>query len=900
MPSPLVRTKLYVPQARRDLVPRPRLAERLGGSSQPRLTLISGPAGFGKTTLLATWVEAATAAGHRVAWVSLEETEREPASFWTYVATALDDAVPGVGAGVLPVLQSPQPPMESVLATLLNELGAVDEGVDLVLDDYHLADGEAIAADVGFLLDHLPPQVHLVISTRADPALPLARLRARGELVELRAADLRFTLDEVAAYLNDVVGLDLAAEDVAALEGRTEGWIAALQLAALSLQGREDATGFIAGFAGDDRYVVDYLVEEVLVRQPKTVRAFLLDTSILERLSGPLCDAVTGLGDAKSVLELLERVNLFVVPLDDSRHWYRYHHLFADVLRTHLHEERPGDVAGLHGRAADWYAASGEPVPAVRHAIASGDVGHTADLIERSIIGVLRDRQESTARSWIGAIPEDVVQQRPVLAVGFIGALMSSGDFANVERRLDDVEAVLADPPADVVVLDEAERARLPGAIQTYRAALALVGGDPDATVEHADRAIATAAPGDDLTVSAAAALSGLAWWGRGDLEAAHRGYSVAVQGLERAGNISDVLGCSVTLGDLRQTQGRLGDARRTYEDALRLAAAHEVDGPLRGTADMVVGLCQVALERDELAAATSYLARLDSLGEHNGLPQNPYRSRVAHAGLRRAEGDLAGAVGLLDEAERVYVGDFSPNVRPVPAQRARMFVAQRRLDEALAWAREQHLEPDDDLHYIREYEHITLARILMHQENAGRAARGLLDRLGYAAEEGGRSGSLIEILTLQALAHHAEHGRHDVPGAVEPLDQALRLAEPEGYVRVFVGEGAPMAALLEAVARRNPSWAYPRRLIDAFDRQSEPAVPVDQGLVDPLSARELDVLRLLATDLGGPAIARELAVSLNTVRTHTKNVYAKFGVNSRRAAVTRAGELGLLSRAPR
>ncbi len=836
MPSPVVRTKLFVPQARRGLVPRPRLADRLGGSAPPRLTLISGPAGFGKTTLLTSWVEAASAAGRRVAWVSLDETEQEPAAFWTYVATALDSAVPGVGAGVLPVLQSPHPPMESVLATLLNDLGAAAEGVDLVLDDYHLADGDAIASDVAFLLEHLPPRVHLVISTRADPALPLARLRARGELVEVRAADLRFTLDEVAAYLNDVIGLDLAAADIAALEGRTEGWIAAIQLAALSLQGREDASGFIAGFAGDDRYVVDYLVEEVLGRQADDVRTFLLDTSILDRLSGPLCDAVTGSGESKTVLASLERANLFVVALDDSRQWYRYHHLFADVLRAHLLEERPDVVAGLHGRAADWYAAAGEPVPAVRHAIASGDVEHTADLIERSIVGVLRERQESTARGWIETIPDDVVQRRPVLAVGFIGALMSSGDFANVERRLDDVEAVLAEPPTDLVVLDEAELARLPGAIQTYRAALALIGGDIDATVEHADRALAAAAPGDDLTISAASALAGLAWWGRGDLEAAHRGYSVAVQGLERAGNISDVLGCSVTLGDLRQTQGRLGDARRTYEDALRLAADHEVDGPLRGTSDMVVGLCQVALERDDLAAATSYLTRVDALGEHNGLPQNPYRSRVARARLLQAEGDLAGAVALLDEAERVYVGDFSPNVRPVPAQRARVLVAQGRIDEAFAWAREQQVGPDDDLSYLREYEHVTLARILMHQANAGRAARGLLDRLGYAAEEGGRSGSLIEILALQSLAHHAEHGRHDVPGAVEPLDRALRLAEPEGYVRVFVGEGAPMAVLLEAVSRRDPSWAYPRRLLDAFDRRREPAGPAEQGLVDPLS----------------------------------------------------------------
>jgi LuxR family maltose regulon positive regulatory protein len=364
------------------------------------------------------------------------------------------------------------------------------------------------------------------------------------------------------------------------------------------------------------------------------------------------------------------------------------------------------------------------------------------------------------------------------------------------------------------------------------------------------------------------------------------------------------VLGCSITLGDLRITQGRLGDARRTYEDALRLAAAHEVGGPLRGTADMEVGLSQIAFERDDLAATAAHLRRVDELGEHLGLPQFPYRWRVARARLHEAESDLAGALALLEEAQRVYVGDFSPNVRPVAAQRARVLVAQGRLADALEWAREQHLAPDDDLAYVREYEHVTLARILMHQHAAEgsaealRAAHGLLDRLRLAAEEGRRAGTLIEILTLQALVHHAQHGRHDVPGALVPLERALRLAEPEGYVRVFVGEGAPMAALLEAVVRHDPSWRYPRRLLDAFHRT--PAPPLDQGLAEPLSARELDVLRLLATDLDGPGIARELVVSLNTVRTHTKNIYAKLGVNSRRAAVSRAGELRLLARSPR
>ncbi|MGA8247100.1 MAG: helix-turn-helix transcriptional regulator, partial [Nocardioides sp.] len=359
MPTPLVRTKLYIPKVRRDLVPRPRLtdrlSDRLSGAAHPRLTLVSAPPGFGKTTLLATWV-AGLATDRPVAWVSLEESERQAESFWTYVVTALDAVAPGVGAGVLPLLGTPEPPIATILATVLNELSALSSGLELVLDDYHLADGPEIAADVAYLLEHLPGQVHLVISTRADPTLPLARLRARGELVEVRAADLRFTHDEVAAYLNEVIGLDLRAADVAALEGRTEGWIAALQLAALSLRGRDDVAGFIAGFAGDDRYVVDYLVEEVLRRQPDAVRTFLLGSSILDRLSGSLCDAVTGGTDGRAVLELLERSNLFVVPLDDQRQWYRYHHLFADVLRARLQEERPDEVAELHRRAARWYA----------------------------------------------------------------------------------------------------------------------------------------------------------------------------------------------------------------------------------------------------------------------------------------------------------------------------------------------------------------------------------------------------------------------------------------------------------------------------------------------------------------------------------------------------------------
>ena len=341
MAGPLLETKLHVPRRRRGLVARPRLSERLSRGAESTLTLVSAPAGFGKTTLLAEWLAAAAAEGRSAAWLSLDQRDNDPALFWTYLVAALRTAAPGVGAGALSLLQSPQPPIEAVLATLLNDLSASSDDVVLVLDDYHVIDARDVQDGMAFLLEHLPPQMHLVIASRADPALPLARLRGRGELVEIRAADLRFTPDEAAAYLNEVMGLVLTAQDVAALEGRTEGWIAALQLAALSMQGRDDIAGFIAGFAGDDRYIVDYLVEEVLQRQPDNVRSFLLQTSILGRLSGPLCDAVTGQDGGKAMLAALDRGNLFLVPLDDRRQWYRYQHLFADVLRAHLLDEQP-------------------------------------------------------------------------------------------------------------------------------------------------------------------------------------------------------------------------------------------------------------------------------------------------------------------------------------------------------------------------------------------------------------------------------------------------------------------------------------------------------------------------------------------------------------------------------
>ena len=448
MPIALLETKLYVPRSRGGLVLRPRLSERLDRGTASKLVLVSAPAGFGKTTLLAEWLAArpAARAGERLAaWLSLDRSDNDPAAFWAYVIAALRTVASGVGESALALLGEPQPPpIETVLTTLLNDLGAVAGEIVLVLDDYHVIDARDVRDGMAFLLDHLPPWLHLVIASRADPALPLARMRARGELSEIRAAELRFTAEEAAAYLNETMGLQLTPQDVAALEGRTEGWIAALQLAALSMQGRDDVASFIAGFAGDDRYVVDYLAEEVLARQPDRVQAFLLQTSILGRLSGPLCDAVTGQGGGKGMLEELDRKNLFLVSLDDRRRWYRYHHLFADVLQARLLDEQPGQVPDLHRRASEWHEHNGELSEAVGHALAAGDFGRAAGLVELASPGMRRTRQEAKLRAWLEVLPDEVVLARPVLSVNFAGVLLMGGELEGVEDRLRDAERWLA------------------------------------------------------------------------------------------------------------------------------------------------------------------------------------------------------------------------------------------------------------------------------------------------------------------------------------------------------------------------------------------------------------------------------------------------------------------------
>ncbi|MCW2682112.1 MAG: ATP-dependent transcriptional regulator, MalT-like, LuxR family [Blastococcus sp.] len=903
MAGPLLETKLHVPRARRGLVARSRLDERLRRGTDSALTLVSAPAGFGKTTVLTEWLATTPADGRSVAWLSLDPRDNDPAVFWTYLVAALQAVEPAIGVSARSLLQSPHAPSEAVLESLLNDLSGFSGDLVLVLDDYHVIEAREVQDGMAFLLDHLPPQVHLVIATRADPSLPLARLRGRGDLVEVRVADLRFTADEAAAYLSEVMGLQLATGDVEVLAGRTEGWIAALQLAALSLQGREDVAGFIAGFAGDDRYIVDYLVEEVLQRQPDLVRNFLLQTSVLGRLSGALCDAVTGQDDGKAMLEALDRANLFLVALDDRRQWYRYHHLFADVLRARLLDEQPERVRDLHLRASAWCEHNGARSEAVEHALSAGDLERAAALIELAIPALRQARQEATLRRWLEALPDELFRTRPVLTIGYVGSLMSRGDLQGVEERLEDAERWLdaADraPVGGMVVEDPAGYRALPSSIAMYRAGLALMLGDVGATMTYARRALDLAGEDDHLARGAPAALLGLAYWTGGHLDEARRCYAAAMASLATAGYHSDVLGGALVLADIAMAQGRLREAMTIFERGLQRAG--QADPPLRGAADMHVGISLLLCERDDLDGALRHLLSSRELGEHAGLPQNRYRWRVAMARIRAAEGDPGAALGLLDEAERLYVGDFSPEVRPVTAVRARLWITQGKWADALSWARERCLGADDELSYLHEFEHVTLARSLLAQFSADRAevslaeATRLLERLLLAADRGDRAGSVIELLVVQAMARHLEG---DLPAALASLRRALTMAEPEGYVRTFVDEGPAMAVLLRAVARKGNGGSYVRRLLAAF-ATPEGSASAPQDLIDPLSARELHVLRLLGTDLDGPEIARELVISLNTVRTHTKNIYAKLGVNNRRAAVRRGDELGLEVRHP-
>ena len=949
MATPILTTKLHIPPLGRNLVPRPRLLERLDQGLHRKLTLVSAPAGFGKTTLLGEWLQSLEAGGRppaTVTWISLDEGDNDPARFSAYLAAGLSCTEVSIGQAGGEVFDwAGSFLQESHLVQWINQVAALPQAFVLVLDDYHWITSQVIHDAVAFLVDHLPENLHLVLATRADPPLPLPRLRARGHLAELRRSDLRFTAEEAAAFLNDVMGLGLSANDVAALEARTEGWIAGLQMASLAIQARWSQaqlaskghspesitrTEFVQAFTGSHRYILDYLVEEVLEQQPPALQEFLLKTSILERLSGPLCDAVTGnqgtrepgappdpltrrFPDSQSILEHLEAANLFIVPLDDERRWYRYHRLFSDLLRKRLWQTLPELVPALHRRASEWYEQQGLMAEAIEHALAAHDFERAVPLIEGSVEATMMRSEVMTFLNWVERLPDERVRSRPTLCFYHAWALLMSGrPLEVVEQRLQDMASVQDAPDST-------------GRVAAFRAYLLLLQGDAHRAAELGRQALEHLPASDRFLRSLVTWISSLAGLSDGDLQGGSRALEEVARISQEIGNPLIAVAALCHQAKLQMRQGRLHQAQETLQRALRLAT--DAQGrrlPIASKA--LTGLGELEREWNDLEAAADDLVEGIELAKQ----WSELAALDAYFPLMRtrlAQGDVEAARETLEIAQQTAMRSQSTEVDDLVADllQAHFFVSQGDVEGAKHWAERRgllpvvspvpHPGPDEGADFMaahmRKYQQLLLARLFLVQGRAAEALA-LLEPLLALARRLGRTDLVIEIQILTALACRAE-GR-DVQ-AMDALAEALSLTEPGGYLRIFLDEGEPMRTLISdfrswvgdpacqiGPQERNRLLLHAEKLLAAFPSQVAPSTPPIQNrksriqnLPEPLSERELEVLRLLAAGLSNPEIAGELVVAVSTVRSHCKSIYGKLGVHKRWDAVQQAQQLGLI-----
>ncbi len=891
MSEQILLTKLYVPSPRPDLVPRHRLIERLNKSLVPgcKLTLISAPAGFGKTTLVCDWLGSMSIPS---AWLTLDERDKDPAHFLAYFIAAMQNVKPGIGLNLQAILQIPQPlQIEYILTLLINEISMIEEDFVIVMDDYHRIDSLQVDQSLGFLVEHQPAKMHLVITTREDPDLPLARLRGRGQCIEIRAADLRFTNDETAEFLNRIMKLGLSEQDINALETRTEGWIAGLQMAALSLDGLQDTESFIKSFTGSHRFVMDYLVEEVLKRQPENIQAFLLRTSILERLCGPLCDAIIldHSASGQETLEYLEHANMFIIPLDNERRWYRYHHLFSDLLRQRLGQSlTPEEAAVLHIHASEWYESNGLILEAFKHAALANDFERAERLMESKQMPLHQRGAAREILSWLESLPTALLNTKPSLWWKQASLMLVMGQTIGVEERLQATEAALAATALSQAKPDDSAL-NLIGKIAVARATLAQVQGLIEPMLIQSRRALEYLHP-DNLTYrSSAARILGFAYFFQGDRAAACKAYAEALSLAEAAGDITNSLLALIRLGQMQALANQFHQADQTFQRVLL-----QIDEYSPPNSPVVYhSLAWIHYEWNDLDTAEKY----GQLGLQMAQRYSQVIDRVILCGLflaylRLARGDVAGSKRYVAEAEQALrQKDHNLRMPDIATARASILLYEGNTDAALQIAQQYDLP-------------LLLARVHIARGNPS-AALGVLAPYRQKTEAGGLDDERLRALTLQALAFHL-HG--DKESARQALAEALTLGEPGGFIRLFVDRGEPMRCLIleykalagkQSSERTHPQRGYLEKILTAFQSSrgiDEPKTNHESsGLIEPLSQRELDILQLIAQGISNREIGARLFLALDTIKGYNRKIFEKLQVHSRTQAIARARELGLL-----
>jgi LuxR family maltose regulon positive regulatory protein len=913
----ILSTKLHIPSHRKENIDRKALVDQLSNGLDKKLTLVSAPAGFGKSSVVANWTNSLDCG---IAWLSLEVEDKDQYRFVRYCIAALQTIDSALGTEAMKALHSPQPPsIQIILTALLNDIDEEENQIILILDDYHLINSDSINGILVFFLEHLPQNMHLVIISREDPGLPLARYRAKNQLSEIRISDLRFSSREIKQFLNHMTELELSESDIDALELRTEGWIASLQLAAISMRQTKDIRKFIAEFTGTNRFIIDYLLQEILEQQTEQIQSFLMSTSILDRMNASLCDALLADESVHSseLLHQLERANLLLIPLDEQQEWYRYHHLFAEALQARFSSTDIDRFTTLHMRACEWFESRGFLPDAIKHAFAANDLSRAADLIELSWSNSLQEFNFFWFLEMITRLPEELIYERPVLNTGYAWYLIIGGDLPRGEDRLQFVDEQLGisaghfspkDRLPNVIVNDADEFQMLPGTLATARAFACQIKKDLLKSIEHGKAALNHLPAEEEFRRAIAEGTLAFSYWERGELDKAEDFLWISRRTMQRANRLADALSGSFFIATIKVTLGKLQEAISFAKDSITLAENQD-HSIIPGRAELYFGLAELLLENGNEESAVQYISAGEALLNSITSDDRPYRFLIVKAKILEDLGEIDAAIQLLlrtlQDDNSPVSNDYVPTPKPPDAIIARLWIKQNKLENANEWARKRSISTDDSLSYITEYEHITLARLMLAEYeknqdiNQYKTVQEFLDRLILEAIENHRIASLIELKILQAIL--CFQNTNSIDSSFIFLEEAFNLAEAEGYIRVFTSEGQRLFAILKEAQNQNIAHSFLPQLLSHFTPPSKKSAQTkvntntNEILMEQLSERELEVLRLLQSDLNGPEIANMLFISLNTLRTHTKNIYIKLNVNGRRQAVRRSKELGLI-----